>query len=212
MLKKIWCVAFSPNTFIATLAYGAVRSVHLWHLFCMQSNAIFHFYCSLYYIISDELIEFHHLLLFCCQHLPAAQQFGKHWHLQMHFTTAVYKILYWAKLWYRTIWNIIIPEFVRASLIYTKVIWIRPKYTTCPIECVQFVLEVFTVDPGPVRVRVYIFNGQPGSGRVLGIFNFVCNTGVDRRKPPPLQRSASVSVCVCNLQFVKLGWKSVSGK
>ncbi len=27
-------------------------------------------------------------------------------------------------------------------------------------------LEVFTEDPGPVRVRVYILNGQSGPGRV----------------------------------------------
>ncbi len=83
-------------------------------------------------------------------------------------------------------------------------------------------LEVFTEDPrpedpgpdpGPVRVRVYILNGQPGPGRVP-IFYFgsrVCLTlcvipesiGEHRTR----QRPVSVSMCVCNLQFVKLGWE-----
>ncbi len=68
-------------------------------------------------------------------------------------------------------------------------------------------------DPGPVRVRVYILNGQPGPGRVP-IYYFgsrVCLTlcvipesiGEHRTH----QRSASVSMCVCNLQFVKLRWE-----
>ncbi len=32
--------------------------VHLYHLFCMKCNAIFHFYCSLYLLILGALIEF----------------------------------------------------------------------------------------------------------------------------------------------------------
>ncbi len=84
----------------------------------MQSNAIFHFYCSLYLFILGALIEFHLL-----SHLPVAQQFGKHCHLQVHFATAAYEILNWEKLWYRTVWNIIyngtfpVPVY-RASLLY----------------------------------------------------------------------------------------------
>ncbi len=63
-------------------------------------------------------------------------------------------------------------------------------------------VEVFTEDPrpedpGPVRVRVYILNGQPGpvgsqsitSGP--GSFNFVCNNRVDRRTPHPPEISVS---------------------
>ncbi len=46
MLSKIWCVA------------SCGQFVHLYHLFCMKSNAIFHFYCSLYLLISGALIEF----------------------------------------------------------------------------------------------------------------------------------------------------------
>ncbi len=74
-------------------------------------------------------------------------------------------------------------------------------------------IEVFTEDPRPVRVRVYNLNGQPGPGRVP-IYYFgsrVCLTlcvipesiGEHRTR----QRSVSVSMRVCNLQFVKLGWE-----
>ncbi len=84
------------------------------------------------------------------------------------------------------------------------------------------VLEVFTEDPwpedpgpdpGPVRVRVYNLNGQPGPGRVpiyyfgsrvfLTLWVIPESIGEHRTR----QRSVSVSMRVCNLQFVKLGWE-----
>ncbi len=40
-------------------------------------------------------------------HLPDAQQFEKHCHLHVNFGTAAYEIPNCAKLWYRTVWNII---------------------------------------------------------------------------------------------------------
>ncbi len=82
----------------------------------------------------------------------------------------------------------------------------------------SYTVEVFTEDPrpedpGPIRVRVYIFKGQPGPGRVPIYYfgSWVCLTlcvipesiGEHRTR----QGSASVSMRVCNLQFVKLGWE-----
>ncbi len=84
MLGKMWCLA------------SCGQFVHLYHLFCMKDNAIFHFYCSLYLLI-------HHVVLL--SGLPVSQQFGYHCHPQVNFETAVYDISNWAKLWYRTIWN-----------------------------------------------------------------------------------------------------------
>ncbi len=72
----------------------------------------------------------------------------------------------------------------------------------------DFEVEVFTEDPrpedpgpdpGPVRVRVYILNGQSGPNlllRVLGLFNIVRNTRVDRRTPHPPEISVSQHACV----------------
>ncbi len=85
-------------------------------------------------------------------------------------------------------------------------------------------LEVFTEDPrpedpgpdpGPVRVRVYILNGQPGPGRVP-IYYFgsrvcltLCVIPESIREHRTCQWSVSVgTLCVfCNLQLVKLNWK-----
>ncbi len=53
MLSKIWCLASSGQL------------VHLYHLFCMKSNAIFHFYCSLYLLILGASVW--SIALFCCQ-------------------------------------------------------------------------------------------------------------------------------------------------
>ncbi len=58
MLSKIWCLA------------SCGQFVYLYHLFCMKSNAIFHFKCSLYLLVSGTLIEFHFvwsITQFCCQ-------------------------------------------------------------------------------------------------------------------------------------------------
>ncbi len=64
-------------------------------------------------------------------------------------------------------------------------------------------VEVFMEDPrpedqGPVRVRVYILNGQPGLGQVpiyyFGSWVFLTSVSVSMR-------------VFCNLQFVKLGWE-----
>ncbi len=63
MLSKIWCLA------------SCGQFVHL-YLFHMKSNAIFHFYCSLYLLISGALIEFNRVVLL--SGLPGSQQFGKH--------------------------------------------------------------------------------------------------------------------------------------
>ncbi len=61
-------VAMIYTWFIATLAYRCSKGqfIHLCHLFCMQSNAIFHFYGSLYLLISGALIEFHRFDPSCC--------------------------------------------------------------------------------------------------------------------------------------------------
>ncbi len=66
-------------------------------------------------------------------------------------------------------------------------------------------------DPGPVQVRVYILNGQPGPGRVpihyLGsrIFLTLCVIPKSIGEHSTHQRSVAVTMRVCNLQFVKLG-------
>ncbi len=70
--------------------------------FCMKSNAIFHFNYSLYLFVSGALIEFH---LF--DPLRSSVVRFTSYHLQVHFRTAAYEIPKWAKLWYRTVWNII---------------------------------------------------------------------------------------------------------
>ncbi len=75
-------------------------------------------------------------------------------------------------------------------------------------------------DPGPVRVRVYILNGQPGPGRVP-IYYFGCRVCLTLCVIPELigehrtcQWSVSVgTLCVfCNLQLVKLGWEKYERK
>ncbi len=83
-------------------------------------------------------------------------------------------------------------------------------------------LEVFTEDPrpedpgpdlGPVRVRVYNWNGQSGPGRVpiyyfgSRVFLTLCVIPESIGEHRTRQRSVSVSMRVCNLQFVKLGWE-----
>ncbi len=67
--------------------------------------------------------------------------------------------------------------------------------------------------PGPVRVRVYILKGQPGPGRVpiyyfgSRVFLTLCVIPESIGEHRTRQRSVSVSMRVCNLQFVKLGWE-----
>ncbi len=83
-------------------------------------------------------------------------------------------------------------------------------------------VEVFTEDPrpedpgpdpGPVRVRVYNLNGQPGPGRVpiyyfgSRVFLTLCVIPESIGEHRTRQRSVSVSMRVCNLQFVQLGWE-----
>ncbi len=83
-------------------------------------------------------------------------------------------------------------------------------------------LEVFTEDPrpedpgpdpGPVRVRVYILNGQLGPGRVpiyyfvSRVFLTLCVIPESIGEHRTREWSVSVSMRVCNLQFVKLGWE-----
>ncbi len=102
MLSQIWCLA------------SCGQFVHLYHLFCMNNNAMFHFYCSLYLLISGALIEFN---LFDPSRSSVVRftGFAAIWE-------AVYEIPKWAKLWYRTIWNLIdagifpVPVY-RASLL-----------------------------------------------------------------------------------------------
>ncbi len=98
MLSKIWCLA------------SCGQFVHLYHLFCMKSNAIFHFYCSLYLLISGALIEFNLFDPSRCSVVrftgfALCSNLGSH--LLVNFGTAAYEIPKWAKLWYRTVWNII---------------------------------------------------------------------------------------------------------
>ncbi len=74
-----------------------------------------------------------------------------------------------------------------------------------------FDVEVFTEDPRPVRVRVYILKGQPGPGWVpiyyfgSRVFLTLCVIPESIGEHRTHQRSVSVSMRVCNLQFVKLG-------
>ncbi len=73
-------------------------------------------------------------------HLPDAQRFEKHYHLQVNFGTAAYEIPNYAKLWYRTVWNIIntgsftVPVY-RASLLPTTVkstkSWLNDHVLVC---------------------------------------------------------------------------------
>ncbi len=66
-------------------------------------------------------------------------------------------------------------------------------------------------DQGPVQVRVNILNGQPGRVPIYyfgsQVFLTLCvipeSIGEHRTRP----RSVSVGMCVCNMQFVKLGWE-----
>ncbi len=73
-------------------------------------------------------------------------------------------------------------------------------------------------DPGPDRVWVYILNGQPGPGRVpiyyfrSWVFLTLCVIPESIREHRTRQRSASVSMRVCNLQFVKLRWEKCERK
>ncbi len=67
---------------------------------------------------------------------------------------------------------------------------------------------------GPVRVRVYILNGQPGPGRVpiyyfgSRVFLTLCVIPESIGKHRTREWSVSVSMHVfCNLQFVKLQWE-----
>ncbi len=69
-------------------------------------------------------------------------------------------------------------------------------------------------DPGPVRVWVYILNGQLGPGRVpiyyfeSRVYLTLCVIPESIREHRTHQCSVSVSMHVfCNLQFVKLGWE-----
>ncbi len=94
--------------------------------------------------------------------------------------------------------------------------------TFCQTHLYTFLNEqgVFTEDPrpedpGPVRVRVYILNGQPGPGRVP-IYYFgsrvcltLCVIPESIGEHRTCQWSVSVgTLCVfCNLQLVKLGWE-----
>ncbi len=91
----------------------------------------------------------------------------------------------------------------------------------CSVKASQ--LEVFTEDPrpedpgpdpGPVRVRVYILNGQPGPGRVpiyyfgSQVFLTLCVIPESIGEHRTREWSVSVSMHVfCNLQFVKLRWE-----
>ncbi len=78
--------------------------------------------------------------------------------------------------------------------------------------CLPFLLYLHSVCELEVFTETYTGSGlyfkwSAGSGPNLlhwvpGLFNFVCNTRVNQRAPHP---PASVSMHVCNLQFVKLG-------
>ncbi len=66
-------------------------------------------------------------------------------------------------------------------------------------------------DLGPVRVRVNILNGQPGRVPIYyfgsQVFLTLCVIPESIGEHRTRQRSASVSMRVCNMQFVKLGWE-----
>ncbi len=80
--------------------------------------------------------------------------------------------------------------------------------------CLPLLLYLHSVCEQEVFTETYTGSGlyfkwSAGSGPNLlhwvpGLFNFVCNTRVNQRTPHP---PASVSMHVCNLQFVKLGWE-----
>ncbi len=66
-------------------------------------------------------------------------------------------------------------------------------------------------DQGPVQVRVNILNGQPGRVPIYyfwsQVFLTLCVIPESIGEHRTRQRSASVSMRVCNMQFVKLGWE-----
>ncbi len=75
-------------------------------------------------------------------------------------------------------------------------------------------IEVFTEDPGPVRVRVYILNGQSGPGRVpiyyfgSRVFLTLCVIPESIGEHRTHEWSVSVSMRVCNLKFEReIRWK-----
>ncbi len=99
-----------------------------------------------------------------------------------------------------------------------------PLFCDCALKLIhlEMLLEVFTEDPrpedpgpdpGPVRVRVYILNGQPGPGRVpiyyfgSRVFLTLCVIPESIGEHRTREWSVSVSMRVCNLPFVKLGWE-----
>ncbi len=118
MLSRIWCLA-SWDQF-----------VHLYHLFFMQSDAIFHFYCSLYLFILRALIEFN---WFDPSRSSVARFTGVAAIWEALPPTAAYEIPKWAKLWYRTVLNIIdtgifpVPVY-RAYLVCT----FKKEHKCCP--------------------------------------------------------------------------------
>ncbi len=108
--------------------------------------------------------------------------------------------------------------FIHEIYIRRRKQWcLRPEHVSGENFHSPLTLEVFTEDPRPkdpgpgtrTGSGLY-FKWSAGSGSgpnllllVPGLFNFVCNTRVDRRTPhPPV---ISVSQHACNLQFVKLG-------
>ncbi len=85
MLSQIWCLA------------SCGQFVHLYHMFCMNNNAMFHFYCSLYLLISGALIEFN---LFDPSRSSVVRFTGFAAFGKQCMNTE------WAKWWYRTILKI----------------------------------------------------------------------------------------------------------
>ncbi len=150
MLKKIWCVPvatwFIP---IATLAYRCSEVSSFTFVICFVSKVMPYFTSTvLFLLISDALIEFNLFDPSRCSvvtfyRLPV---FGKHCHLKVHFATAAYEIPNWAKLWYRTVWNIIntgtfpVPVY-RASLL-----------------CYTFKRNVFNFIVGPLYLYINILH------------------------------------------------------
>ncbi len=132
MLKKIWCVPvatwFIP---IATLVYRC-SNLSSFTFFCIESNAIFHFYCSLFinFRCAGSFICLIHRL-FCCHILPVAQQFRKHCHLQVHFATAAYTELCKIMISYRLKYN---KYRYFSSTGIPRIL----SYTCCLCGCSQF--------------------------------------------------------------------------
>ncbi len=98
-------------------------------IICFECKVMPYFTSTVLFIcfgrINSLICLIHHVVRLL--HLPVAQKF-EHCHLQVNFGTAAYEIQNWAKLWYRTVWNIIDTGIFRV-----------------PVYCASLVDILFTI-------------------------------------------------------------------